>query len=258
MIEDDSIVLSEQHLLETTVRADAIKALAREEIETEATSSSFPFSVLAHTIKGDLLDPSTRLQAPPLSLCVCPGEHTITISPRTALSFHEGRHQSISEYDVLKVAASSATSYPLQASTGKPLFKDSRNVVGPLFSPPISSSSSSSVGPSVTTLSSPVSFNAPGSAAAASAPRGPPLTKYRELKRHPKHAPRDSRVHLTEEIQKACFKTACEERILIEVGKVVDRAWQKRKREETLDDVFTPEKKAATLDSLSNKGALPA
>ncbi|KAG0352751.1 hypothetical protein BGX24_007467, partial [Mortierella sp. AD032] len=49
-----------------------------------------------------------------------------------------------------------------------------------------------------------------------------------------------------------------EERILIQVGKVVDRAWQKRKREETLDDVFNTEKKAATLDSLSSKRALPA
>lgn len=45
---------------------------------------------------------------------------------------------------------------------------------------------------------------------------------------------------------------------MIEVGKVVDRAWKKRDREETFDDVFTPEKKAATLDTLSNKGALPA
>ncbi|KAG0350670.1 hypothetical protein BGX24_008034, partial [Mortierella sp. AD032] len=127
-----------------------------------------------------------------------------------------------------------------------------------MFSPPISSSSSSSVGPSVTTLSSHVSINAPDYAAAISAPRGPPLAKYRELKRHSKHSPRDSRVHLTEEIQKACFKTACEERISIDVGKVVDRAWPKRKREETLDDVFTTEKKAAILDSLSSKGALPA
>ncbi|KAG0064077.1 hypothetical protein BGZ90_002382 [Linnemannia elongata] len=69
-------------------RVDSImKALVRSHLEEEVTPTPCPFSTLAHILKNDLLNPSTRLETLPVSLHVGPGERTTTVWPRTAMSF---------------------------------------------------------------------------------------------------------------------------------------------------------------------------
>ncbi|KAG9063538.1 hypothetical protein KI688_004422 [Linnemannia hyalina] len=80
------------------------------------------------------------------------------------------------------------------------------------------------------------SHMASGADASTSSSQDPSFAIFRQIKRHIKYAPRDSRDHLTETILKTCFTAA----------------W-----DDLFDDVFTIEKKTKVLGELSAKPSLP-
>ncbi|KAG0249039.1 hypothetical protein BGZ95_007727, partial [Linnemannia exigua] len=84
-----------------------VKALARADLVTEGFPSTCPFSVTAHVIKNDLLNPATRLESLPLFLGVGSGGQCVTVWPRTALCF-----QLLSAYLNISITVFSSTEKP--------------------------------------------------------------------------------------------------------------------------------------------------
>ncbi|KAK3840822.1 MAG: hypothetical protein J3R72DRAFT_524850 [Linnemannia gamsii] len=91
-----------------------VKALARADLVTEDFPSTCPFSVIAHIIKNDLLNPATRLESLPLFLGVGSGGQCVTVWPRTALCF-----QLLSAYLNISITVFSSTEMPRKYCAGQ-------------------------------------------------------------------------------------------------------------------------------------------
>ncbi|KAG9071356.1 hypothetical protein KI688_005567 [Linnemannia hyalina] len=247
-----------------------IKALARADLVKEDFPLTCPFSVLAHVIKKDLLDPATRLESLPLFLGVGSGGQCVTVWPRTALCFQLflARTRISSWKPIVKkeqqlrgIGATFSTlkSLPAFSATSPNACATIRIVYGVIASHVVCTALAAAyivdftMAPSAvhgepdhtisvirrTALQLYVVFvecTASGADASTSSSQDPPFAIFRQIKRRIKYAPRDSRDHLTETILKTCFTAA----------------W-----DDLFDDVFTIEKKTKVLGELSAKPSLP-
>lgn len=66
---------------------DATKALVGKGLAKEDESTSCPLSNVAHRIKTDLFEPTTRVHPPPLTVLKGPDRMRVTVRPHTSLSW---------------------------------------------------------------------------------------------------------------------------------------------------------------------------
>ncbi|OAQ23204.1 hypothetical protein K457DRAFT_1824833 [Linnemannia elongata AG-77] len=265
-----------------------INALARAQLVEEDAPTSCPFSTLAHVIKNDLLNPHTRLSTLPLSLCVGPGDRTMTVRPRTTLSFELlARHlqctiivfsstkeprifkpesyqgalcylhkkntfQQRSEYAVLRVSEKFPT--PSHVTTtamtaiSGPAIQDTSGSTTSLQAPSQELLQDTLQTSSLLSLVSTVESPPLPSPASPPPPTKPPHATYHLKKRKGNYTANDTRKHLTKDVIENFYTIACEERAHQEINNKVAGFWKNKRKKDSADEVFTAAKKKKTLD----------
>ncbi|KAG9067268.1 hypothetical protein KI688_012050 [Linnemannia hyalina] len=211
-----------------------IKALARADLVKEVFPSTCPFSVLAHVIKKDLLDPATRLESLPLFLGVGSGGQClrgIGATFSTLKSLPTFSATSPNACATIRIVYGVVASHVVCTALAAAYIVDFTMAPSAVHGEPDHTTSVIRR----TALQLYVVF-ASGADASTSSSQDPPFAIFRQIKRRIKYAPRDSRDHLTETILKTCFTAA----------------W-----DDLFDDIFTIEKKTKVFGELSAKPSLP-